>query len=202
MDAPNTHSIVFVLEQIFQSRTASLTLGELLAELKGRGFVLMVMIMVLPNCIPIPILPGMSTIFSLPLLFFTFQMVLGRKEPWLPRMLSDKTLQLSELQRLLRALTPSLNKIQIWIRPRLLWMSSEFSYRIIGLCWFIFSLSIAIPFPMTNFLPGLGILISALGLMGRDGYLIWLGLGVGVLGILLSLLLLLMGNQLLAGFLY
>ncbi|MDF0678138.1 MAG: exopolysaccharide biosynthesis protein [Nitrosomonas sp.] len=46
----------------------------------------------------------------------------------------------------------------------------------IGLFSFIFSISIALPVPLINFLPGLGILIMSLGLLSKDGLTIIAGM--------------------------
>jgi hypothetical protein len=40
--------------------------------------------------------------------------------------------------------------------------------------------------PLSNFIPGLGILITSFGLMGKDGLIMILGIAVGIMGIFVS----------------
>ena len=171
------------LEALVQDANEDVTLNDIVHRLRERGFGMLMMVLVLPNCVPIPIPPGMSTIFSLPLLFLTAQMLLGRTEPWMPQKLASKPIKMHYLRSVLARIMPPLNYIQRYTKPRLSFTSSKVGERLVGCFWFLFSVSIAIPLPMTNFLPGVGILISAIGLIGRDGYIVFAGLAVGMVGI-------------------
>ena len=173
----------------------NVTLETIVHRLRERGFGMLMMVLVLPNCVPIPIPPGMSTLFSLPLLFLTAQMLLGRTEPWVPAKLAKKPIKMHYLRSVLTRIMPPLQHLQKYVRPRLSFTHSKAGERFVGFCWFLFALSIAVPMPMTNFLPGTGILISALGLMGRDGYIILGGLAVGSIGVLITTQLLLLGSD-------
>ena len=48
-------------ELIHGSHGDSVTLEEIVHRLRERGFGMLMMVLVLPNCVPIPIPPGMST---------------------------------------------------------------------------------------------------------------------------------------------
>src|SRR5690606_668073 len=111
--------------------------------------------------IPIPIPPGGSTVFSIPLLFLTLQMVWGRRTPWLPEWLKQKHISQSFMLKLLGIISPHLAKIERILRPRLTFAESRFGEKLTGAFWLLFSVSIAVPLPMTNFIPGIGILISS-----------------------------------------
>ena len=60
----------------------TVTLCEVLALMHGRGYVLLVMLLALPFCTPIP-LPGVSTPFGLIITIIGARLALGAK-PWLP----------------------------------------------------------------------------------------------------------------------
>lgn len=180
---------------IHESHGDSITLGDIVHRLRERGFAMLMLVLVLPNCVPIPIPPGISTLFSLPLLFLTAQMLWGRAEPWMPEKLAKKHIKLHYLRTVVNHIIPYMRRIQKCVKPRFSVASSKVGERFIGLCWFIFALSIAVPMPMTNFLPGIGILISAFGLIGRDGYIMVAGLIIGIGGVLFTTLLLILGGE-------
>jgi hypothetical protein len=169
--------------------------SSLVKALHEKGFGLLMMILVLPNCIPIPIPPGGSTVFSIPLLFLTIQMVFGRRSPWLPEWLKEKHISQSFMLKLLGIISPRLTKLESIMKPRMAFAESKLGEKLTGMFWLLFSISIAVPLPMTNFIPGIGILISSLGLIGRDGYVMLLGFLVGTVGTLLTGLILLLGSD-------
>ncbi len=173
-----------VLERaVSRYTTDRISLGELVHALHERGFAIIMLLLVLPNCVPIPVPPGVSTILSLPLIFFSVQMLIGWDAPWLPRWLKRRTIRRETLSKMVALAAPRLKKIEKVLKPRYPFASSQTGERVIGLLWLIFSLSIAIPLPGTNFLPGLGIMIMALGLLSRDGLIIAAGMLVGMAGI-------------------
>lgn len=162
------------------------SLGELLRALRERGFGVLMLVLVLPNCVPVPVPPGVSTVFSLPLLYLAAQMVAGLESPWLPHWLQKKRISRKTLAHLVSAATPRLKRIELLLRPRLNFASTRAGEKILGVFWLLFAISIAIPLPMTNFVPGVGILVSALGLLGKDGVVMALGILIGVAGLILS----------------
>lgn len=171
----------------------TISLGNLVRSMHDRGFALLMMILVLPNCVPIPIPPGMSTVFSIPLLFLAVQMVAGREALWIPEGLKQKRISKSILQRALGIATPRLAKIERIMKPRFNALASVHSERLVGFIWLLLAISIAVPLPMTNFLPGVGILISALGLLGRDGLVMLLGFFIGSMGVAFTTAILILG---------
>lgn len=178
-----------------------ITLGELVHALHERGFGLLMVIFVLPNCVPIPVPPGVSTVFSLPLLFLSLQMLIGRDYPWLPAWLKKKTIKRATLALLISKLSPKLKFIEKLLKPRLSFASSTAGERIVGFFWLLFAISIAIPLPMTNFIPGVGILIMSLGLLSKDGITIITGIVIGMLGIFLTTAVILLGAKVVHNFL-
>lgn len=162
------------------------TLSELLQSLHERGFGLLMLFLVLPNCIPLPSPPGVSTMLSIPLLFLSLQMLRGFSAPWLPAKLGDRSINRSFLAKMVSVASPRLKKIELLLRPRFSFASTPRGEKIIGFFWLLFAISIAIPLPMTNFVPGVGIAVSALGLLSRDGVIIILGILIGIAGLALT----------------
>lgn len=191
-----------VLEQTVGRHTHDdVALGELLQALQERGFGLLMVVFVLPNCVPIPVPPGVSTIFSIPLVFLSLQMLVGRPSPWLPRWLRKKTIKRITLAALVSKLSPRLKIVEKLLKPRFTFTHTKLGERIVGLFWLIFAVSIAVPLPMTNFVPGIGILIMSLGLLSKDGITVMIGIVIGLLGVAFTTAMLLFGAKVVKAFL-
>lgn len=155
----------------------SVTLDWVLMQLHERAFGVFLLVLALPCCIPF--LYGIPQIVALPLMFVSVQILLGRTSPWLPTKLGGRTISKDGLQNLADRAGPWLRKIEGVSRPRLTALSRPPLDRIVGLGLIVFSASILVPFPGTNSVPGVAVVIIAMGLLQRDGLLILLGLVTG-----------------------
>lgn len=170
------------------------TINDLLTSLRHRGFGLLMLVLVLPNCVPIPIPPGGSTILSIPLFFIALQMLWGKNSPWLPKWLRAKSLERTKVDKIVSVAAPKLRWVEKFLHPRFSFTSTKSGERFVGFIWLIFAISIAVPLPMTNFLPGVGTLFMALGMLGRDGVIVILGIIIGCLGVIFTISLLTIGS--------
>ena len=173
--------------------SSRVTIKHLLHGLRHRGFALLMLVLVLPNCVPVPIPPGGSTILSVPLLFIAIQMIWGRNSPWMPEWLTKKSMEQRTIDKIIKIATPRLRWVEKFLHPRFNFTSSKAGERFIGCIWLIFAISIAVPLPMTNFIPGIGTLIMALGMLGRDGIVVIIGACVGMLGVAFTTAMLTLG---------
>ncbi|MDH5552631.1 MAG: exopolysaccharide biosynthesis protein [Nitrosomonas sp.] len=168
---------------VAEHKNETMTVGELKHSLHQRGFGILMAIAALPLCLPVPVPPGYTTFFSIPLFIFSIQMILGMSAPWLPAWLEKKEIKRVNLKKLIEKANPWLRKIEIHLRPRMTNISVQTWEKLIGIFSFVFALSIALPIPMTNFPPGWGILIMSLGLLSKDGLTIIIGMIVGTIGV-------------------
>lgn len=168
---------------VAENKNETMTVGELKNALHERGFGILMAIAALPLCLPVPVPPGYTTFFSIPLFIFSIQMILGMSAPWLPAWLEKKEIKSVNLEKLITKANPWLKKIETHLKPRMTYIDVHTWERIIGVFAFIFALSIALPIPMTNFPPGWGILIMSLGLLSKDGLTIIIGIIVGTIGV-------------------
>jgi hypothetical protein len=175
---------------VIQNTNEMISVNEIKNSFHERGFAVLLAIAALPICLPIPVPPGYTTVFSIPLFIFSVQMICGMKAPWIPKWLAKKTIKRETLDKLIDKVTPWLRKIESYMHPRLTYISGHAWERIIGIFSFIFSLSIALPIPLTNFPPGWGILIMSLGLLSKDGLTIIIGMIVGTVGVGITLVVL------------
>jgi hypothetical protein len=175
---------------VVQNTNETISVDQIKNSLHERGFGVLLAIAALPLCLPIPVPPGYTTFFSIPLFIFSVQMMWGMKAPWIPKWLAGKQIQKANLEKLVEKATPWLRKIESYLHPRLTYISVHAWERIIGIFAFIFSVSIALPIPLTNFPPGWGILIMSLGLLSKDGLTIIIGMIVGTIGVGITLVIL------------
>jgi hypothetical protein len=152
----------------------SITLREFLHLLGDRSFGLVILMFSLPNSLPIPGIPGFSTVTGLPITLIALQMVLGRQTVWLPEKMANISFSKTLLGKMLSKALPSLIKLEKILKPRVLAVTSPLGERVIGAFFVVLSLIIALPIPGGNFLPGVAMSLIGLGLLERDGLFILL----------------------------
>ena len=112
-------------------------------------------------------------------MFVSTQILFGRQVPWLPGKLGDRTVTTSGLHSLARRAGPWLRRIEAVSRPRLGALTRPPLDRIIGIALVVFSASILVPLPGTNTVPGIAVVVIAMGLLQRDGVLVVIGTVIG-----------------------
>ncbi len=190
------------LRQVVRSKKAdSITVDEIKISLNERGFGILMTIFALPLSIPIPYIPGLTTILAIPLLIFSAQLLLGIKYPWLPKWILKKTIKRSFIALLILKSSPIMKRIEKVLTHRLESVTENTGARIIGLFAFMFSIAIALPLPLTNLLPSFGILLMSFGMLGKDGLIVIIGILTGTIGLVLTALVLLLGSKIVFGIL-
>lgn len=185
-----------VLEGVVTNhKTDNITFAELKSALHERGFGLLMVIFILPLAIPVPFVPGMTTLLVIPVWIFSTQMIFGKDSPWLPKWLEKKSIKRKTLAMVVEKASPKLRKVERLLRPRLYFASSPMGEKFIGIYAFMLCMCIALPFPFTNLVPAWGILIMALGLLSKDGVMIIIGMAIGAVGVVITGSILLFGTK-------
>lgn len=183
-EAAPKRGLIAALEVIAAEAPAEgLTLHELTHALGERAFGLMLFVLALPVCVPL--LYGVPQIVSVPMIAIAIQMAMGREEPWMPHRFGERRLGKSALVGMAVGARKWFGWVERLARPRLLLLSGPTAERLVGAIFVIFIASILIPFPATNTLPGIGVMMASVGLITRDGLLVLAGLAIGVCWILL-----------------
>jgi hypothetical protein len=159
------------------AKDGSVSLGWVLSQLHERAFGLFLLVLALPCCIPF--LYGVPQIVALPLMFVSAQILMGRQTPWLPERLAARTVTAEALQSLADRAGPWLRRIEAFSRPRQAQLTRRPLDRIVGLALVLFSASILVPLPGTNTVPGFAVVLISMGLLQRDGILVFLGMVLG-----------------------
>lgn len=155
----------------------TVTLDWVLAQLHERAFGLFLLVLALPCCIPF--LYGVPQVVALPLMFVSAQILFGRRVPWLPQRLGARSVSKASLENLASRAGPWLRRIEAVSRPRVEALTRTPLDRVVGQALVLFSASILVPLPGTNTVPGIAVVIVAMGLLQRDGILVILGALLG-----------------------
>ncbi|GFZ90721.1 ABC transporter permease [Elstera cyanobacteriorum] len=160
-----------------------ISLDDLLHGVGHRAFGLLLLLLALPNSIPLPSPPGLSTIFGLPMAIFAAQLMLGQKEPWLPAFLRKKTLPRDEILKFLDRAQPYLTKVERRLKPRASSFVGPAAERVAGLIILGLAIVLSMPIIFGNFLPAFAVLLMALAILARDGAMMVAGWVVSVIAV-------------------
>ncbi|MFO0389618.1 MAG: exopolysaccharide biosynthesis protein [Alphaproteobacteria bacterium] len=180
------HKTSVLLRNIMKSSEEKdqVSVGEFIAALGDRSFCLAVLVFSLPNSLPVPGIPGFSTITGLPITFIAMQMVLGRKSLWLPKKIAAKRFSSRGLAKMLAKAIPTVERLEKLLKPRWLPLTSSIGERFLGVLMVVLSLIIALPIPGGNFLPGLSMSLVALAMLERDGMFLLFAATFAIAGII------------------
>ncbi len=183
-----------IIEDVVNSSSSDrIPIRDLVEAMDAVGFGLVMMIFAFGIIIPLP--PPFPSLIALPLVIFATQMVMGYHAPKLPKRFSEMSLKRSVLAMLVQKSSPYIRKVERILRPRLLFMTSRIAERVVGFFILIFASFIVLPMPLSNFIPGLGILIISFGMLGKDGLIVILGIIIGAIGIVISTSAVLLGVE-------
>jgi hypothetical protein len=178
-----------VLRDIMDGPEAEVSIGQMMMRFGHRSFGAVLFLFSAPNLLPMP--PGASTFFAIPLLLVGPQVLIGVRAMWLPRGVRDRKIQQSTLVRLLSPIISRLERIERFSRPRISILFGSVGDRLIGLVITILAIVLVLPIPLGNMLPAAAIAAFALALLSRDGVLGLAGYGLTAVS---TLVLVLMGS--------
>lgn len=154
-----------------------ITLRELLVLIGEQGMLFFCTVLTLPFLLPVSI-PGVSTVFGLVIILIGIGITFNRV-PWLPAKLMDRSIRNEHLVPTLEKGVQLAERMQRWLRPRLMRLTSgAFANRMNGLTLTFSGVLLLFPLsfiPFSNTLPALAVLFLALGMLQRDGYFVLVG---------------------------
>lgn len=162
-----------------------ITLGQLAERLSERSFASLAILFAAPNLVPLP--PGASTIFGIPLIFIAVQMMIGMSRPWLPQILANRSLDRETCSGMVQRLQPWLARAERWVRPRWFVLPLGITQRVVGFIVLVLAITLSLPIPLGNWPPALAVTLVCLGLMERDGALMLIGSLVAVAAVAIAI---------------
>jgi hypothetical protein len=178
-----------ILLEVSQKQS-TVSIGEILKILSGKGRVLILILLSLPFCQPLQI-PGLSTPFGLVIAFIGFRMAFG-KRIWLPKNVLLKTVPSARIQKIAKKVLKLLTKMKRLIRPRFRWLNEHRPMHVCnGLLIVLLGIFLALPLPipLTNLSAGWATLLLSIGLLEDDGAFLLAGYFVTLLTIVFFILL-------------
>lgn len=180
---PRTSQILLALASQPGER---LTVREIMAVLQDRAFALLVVLLGLPNCLPMP--PPIPLVCGLLLALVAIQIVFGREAPWLPRQLLNRSVARTDVERAVGRAVPAFRRLERISRPRMIFLDTPVAMRLMGAVILILALGLLFAPPFVGQIPlGLAVCLVGLGLVERDGLVVVGGLVIGSIGLTLSL---------------
>jgi len=162
------------------------TLTQVLILAGERIFGFLFVLLSLPSALPLPA-PGYSIPFGILIFLLAVQLIAGAKRPWLPQRLANHSIELKQIQGILKAGIPWLKRIEAISRPRLTYICTSLAGKVtIGAAIALMAISMMIPIPGTNTLPAIGVFVTGFGLLEDDGAISLGGLVICLMAAILS----------------
>jgi hypothetical protein len=179
---PGTSAAGLALSQLLQGLAQQpgrdrISVRDLIDALGDRALGALLFLFAFPNVLPMP--PGTSALLGTPLVILAAQLMVGRG-PWLPRVLSARSMSHADFAALVRRITPWLERGERMLRPRFSWLALPPLEFVIGAVCLLLAIVVMLPIPLGNILPALAISLLALAVVERDGLWVVAGLALGV----------------------
>lgn len=174
-----------VLVALAHGEGERLTLDELMRALGPQTFGVLIVLLGLPNCLPMP--PPIPTICGLLLVALALQIVVGRTAPWVPARLLGKSVARADVARAVSKALPYIKRLEQWSRRRMVFFGTPFRLRLVGIALLLVSISVLTAPPFVGQIPpGIATCLIGLGLAERDGLVVACGLVMGAISVSLS----------------
>lgn len=183
---PATTRTSEILVSLAAHRGERQTVAEIMGVLRDRAFALLIVLLGLPNCLPMP--PPIPLICGFLLAFVALQIILGFPAPWLPRALLRRSLARQDVERAVARAVPVFRRLERFSRPRMSLFDTVSAMRLMGILLFVLALGLLFAPPLVGQIPlGIAACLVGLGLVERDGIVVLGGLAIGSFGLTLSL---------------
>jgi hypothetical protein len=153
-----------------QCQESEVTLGEVTDLLRGRALHLLLVVLSLPFCIPVPI-PGLSTPFGVVILLLGLRLVF-RSSDGLPEGVRNRRVPGRVFAGVLRSVAGALAVLETLMAPRFSWLIDHVAGRrtagvLIFVCGVL--LLLPLPVPFSNFFPAFTVVLLSCAMVERDG---------------------------------
>lgn len=147
-----------------------MTVAAIVDRLDERAFGLLILILAIP-CL-VPGLPG-AQIIAVPIALLALQVLVGRREPWLPGWFMRARVKKSWITSIAGFADKRLRWTERLAQPRLTFLASGFGERVVAL--FMALAAVTVMLPITNTIPSVALTLMSVGIIQRDGVFTTLG---------------------------
>jgi hypothetical protein len=140
-----------------------------LAESFGvRGFAFLLLVFSSLN-LAIFMVPGLSILFGIPMVFLAAQMALGKKTPFLPEFALERKVNGRAMRAGMEKASMLMKGAEKVVKPRFLFMFGAFLDKFNCVLALFMAVLVSIPIPFVNILPTFGVAVLSVGIIQRDG---------------------------------
>jgi hypothetical protein len=168
-----------VFERLAAQTTRTIAIGEISLALRDRGFGALLVLLALPNLLPMP--PGTSTFFGIPMILVALQLLAGYRRPILIRRLRYHEISMESFRAIAGRIRPWLIRFERVAKHRFWPLPQRAAEQLIGIMVLAMGVILILPIPFGNFSPGLAVVLMGPGLGERDGVWTCVGIVIGVL---------------------
>jgi len=165
------------------------TVGGLIELFEEKSFAILFVILLGVPALPLPT-GGVTHVFEILTILLAAQLVVGRKQIWVPRRWCELELAGPKQQKFLEGLMKFTRKLERFSKPRFRFLfnrrlsNSAFGLIVIGAALGAF---LAPPFTGLDTLPALGGVVVSLGFLLEDIIVVGVGIALGVAGVILEI---------------
>ena len=168
-----------VLENVLaETSEPTVRVGYVMMRLRSRSFGgLFILLAVLG------MVPGVSAIAGLAMIIPAAQLALGLRSPVLPRFIRRRNVETQTLRNLFAKTIPLVVRLERYVKPRWLWFTTAPVPTLIGVLIIGLAAVVILPLPFSNMPPAVSLILLSLGLLERDGLMIFFGLLVAMVAL-------------------
>jgi hypothetical protein len=176
-------SLKETLESILETtKSHSIQVSELFNNLGSKGFGIILVFLSLPSALPVPA-PGYSTPFGIAIVLIAFQILIGKNSLKTPNSIKKITFTPNISQKILSFAISFLNKIEPFIKPRLLQFQSKQFRPFVAINLILLASLMILPIPFTNTLPAMVICLFGISICENDGLLTLISTALSLLSL-------------------
>ena len=176
-DTPSTGDLLKKIEEM--EGEDQMPVGEITEVIGGRAHGLVLLILSLPETIP---MVGLSAILAAPIFILGVVLVIRGADPPVPEWVRRRSLPRKKVQGAIRRTRPVVRWLDRVVRPR--WNRLATAGRLQGTICIVMALLLAIPIPGVNILAAAAVAGVGLGILQRDGLVIAMAAGAALLALL------------------
>jgi hypothetical protein len=176
-DLPPTSELLEGIRE--QGGDERLSLGEVVEATKGRAHGLILVILALPEAIP---MVGLSAILAVPIFVLGGIMAVRGSNPPIPEWVRERSIPRDKADGAIRRTVPAIRWLERFSRPR--WSRFAEAGRLQGMVCLVMAVVLAIPIPGVNIMAAFAVAGIGLGILQGDGLLILIAAVVGLLAVI------------------
>jgi len=155
---------------LLASPVERISIEALLEPLRRRAFGFLLLLLAIPNFIPVPL--GIGGIMGVLVIALGLEMLVGLEHPWIPGFLRRRTMSREGLLRFLDRAQPITRRLEMVCKPRLQRLTQRPFTFVSGAIMILIGILLALPIPFTNYVFGGMLIAFAFALVERDGALL------------------------------